>query len=175
MPSKKILEQKQQQVDVLAEQIKNSTAGVLVNYTGITVEQDTALRVELRKAGVAYKVYKNSMTGFACEKAGYGEMKNYLEGMTAFAVSPTDPVVAAKILKSYADKIPTFEIKAGYVDGGMLDAAGVNALADIPSKETLIAKMLGSLQSSLYGLAYVLQAKIDKENGEAAPAAEANA
>ncbi|NLE12057.1 MAG: 50S ribosomal protein L10 [Clostridiales bacterium] len=176
MPSKKILEEKQAQVAALSESIKNAAAGVLVQYTGITVEQDTALRTELRKAGVQYKVYKNSITRHACIDAGYPDMVPYLVGMTALAVSPEDQVAAAKILKSYAEKIENFELKAGFVDGGVLDAKGVSALAEIPGKETLIAKMLGSLQSSLYGLAYVLQAKIDKENsGEEAPAAAAEA
>ena len=86
--------------------------------------------------------------------------------MTAVATSENDTVAAAKILKKYADKIESFEIKAGFVDGSILDAAGVNELAELPSKEALIAKVLGSLQSSLYGLAYVLQAYVDKQNGE---------
>ena len=172
MPSAKILAKKQNDVAVLADKIKNATAGVLVNYQGITVDDDTKLRAELRAAGVDYKVYKNSITGRACEEAGYGDMKQYLEGMTAFAVSAEDPVAAAKILKKYADKIETFEIKAGFIDNGVIDAAAVNALADIPSKEGLICKLLGSIQSPLYKLAYGLQAIIDK-SGEEVPAAEA--
>ena len=171
MPSAKILAKKQNDVAVLAEKIKNATAGVLVNYQGITVEDDTKLRAEMRAAGVDYKVYKNSITGRACEEAGYGEMKQYLEGMTAFAVSENDPVAAAKILKKYAEKIETFEIKAGFIDNGVIDAAAVNALADIPSREGLICKLLGSIQSPLYKLAYGLQAIIDK-SGEEVPAAE---
>ena len=173
MPSKKILEEKQAQLDELVGKLKTASAGVLVNYQGITVEADTAMRAELRKAGVEYKVLKNTMTARACEAVGYGAMKDQLNGMTALAISQEDPVVAAKILKNYAEKIESFEIKAGFVDGGVLDAKGVMALADVPSKETLIAKMLGSLQSSLYGLAYVLQAKIDKENGGAEAPTEA--
>lgn len=175
MPSQKILEQKQQELDILIEKMKNSASGVLVNYQGITVEQDTAMRTALRKAGVEYKVYKNTMTARACDALGYGDIKPQLNGMTALAIGVSDPIAPAKILKEYAEKIPTFEIKAGYVDGGVLDAAGVNALAEIPSKETLIAKMMGSMQSSLYGLAYALQAIIDKENGGAAEEAPAEA
>ena len=171
MPSAKILAKKQNDVAVLAEKIKNATAGVLVNYQGITVDDDTKLRAEMRAAGVDYKVYKNSITGRACEEAGYGEMKQYLEGMTAFAVSENDPVAAAKILKKYAEKIETFEIKAGFIDNGVIDAAAVNALADIPSREGLICKLLGRIQSPLYKLAYGLQAIIDK-SGEEVPAAE---
>ncbi|MBQ8509569.1 MAG: 50S ribosomal protein L10 [Clostridia bacterium] len=173
MPSEKILAQKQQVVAELTEKIKSASSGVIVNYSGITVADDTALRAALRKAGVEYSVYKNSTTGRACENAGYGELKNVLEGMTAIAISNDDPVAPAKILKEYAEKIETFELKGGFVDGGVLDQKGVEALAAIPSKPILVGKMLGSLQKSLYGLAYVLQAKIDKENGGAEAPAEA--
>lgn len=173
MPSEKILSQKQQLVSELTDKIKAASAGVIVNYSGITVADDTALRAALRKAGVEYSVYKNTMTGRACEAAGYGELKNVLEGMTALAISTDDPVAPAKILKEYADKIETFELKGGFVDGGVLDKKGVEELAAIPPKPMLVGKMLGSLQKSLYGLAYVLQAKIDKENGGAEAPAEA--
>ena len=165
MPSNKILEEKKKVVEALAEKLKDAAAGVLVKYEGIKVSEDTELRVALRKAGVDYTVMKNTLTGRACDIAGYGDMKQYLEGMTAIAISKDDPIVAAKIMKEYADKIDSFEIKAGFVDGGIIDKAGVESLAATPSKEVLIAKMMGSLMSPLYGLAYVLQAKIDKENG----------
>ncbi len=172
MPSEKILLQKQQAVAELTDKIKAAQAGVIVNYSGITVADDTALRAALRKAGVEYTVLKNRMIGRACDNVGYGELNKVLEGMTAIAISTEDPVAPAKILKEYADKIETFELKGGFVDGGVLDKAGVEALAAIPPKPMLVGKMLGSLQKSLYGLAYVLQAKIDKENGgaEEAPA-----
>ena len=165
MPSEKILEQKKALVEALADKMGRAVSGVLVKYEGITVADDTALRNALRKAGVEYTVMKNTLTGRACDIAGYGEMKQYLNGMTAIAVSQDDPIAPAKIMKEYADKIECFEIKAGFVDGGVLDQAGVEALAATPSKEVLIARMMGSLMSSLYGFAYVLQAKIDKENG----------
>ena len=175
MPSNSILVQKQQVVADLAEQIKNSVAGVVVNYQGITVENDTAMRKALREAGVKYVVMKNTMTGRACDMVGYGDMKQYLEGMTALAISSTDPIAPAKILKEYADKVESFEIKAGFIDGGVIDAASVNDLANIPGREVLIGRLLGSIQSPLYGLAFGLQAIIDKEGGVAedeAPAAE---
>ncbi len=165
MPSNKILEEKKLVVENLAAKLQAAKAGVLVKYEGITVAEDTELRAALRKAGVEYTVMKNTLTGKACDIAGYSEMKQYLSGMTAIAVSNDDPIVAAKIMKQYADKLSKFEIKAGFVDGGFLDQAGVEALAATPSKEVLIAKMMGSLMSSLYGFAYVLQGKIDKENG----------
>ena len=177
MPSNKILEQKKQIVADLAESIKNSPAGVLVNYQGITVDTDTKMRKELREAGIKYVVVKNTMTGRACEMNGMDEMKPYLNGMTALAIGGDDPVAPAKIIKKYAEKLETFSILAGYLDGAVVDAKTVEALADIPSKETLIAKFLGSIRSPLFGLAYALQAVVDKggkveEAAEAAPAAE---
>ena len=165
MPSNKILEEKKQVVESLAAKLQSAKAGVLVKYEGIKVAQDTELRNALRKAGVEYSVMKNTLTGKACDIAGYGDMKQYLNGMTAIAISQDDPIAPAKIMKEFADKIECFEIKAGFVDGGVIDASAVEALAATPSKEVLIAKMLGSLMSPLYGLAYVLQGKIDKENG----------
>lgn len=171
MPSKSILEQKQAIVADLAEQLKNSPAGVVVNYQGITVDADTKMRKALREAGVKYMVMKNSLTGRACDEVGLGDMKQYLTGMTAIAIGTTDPVAPAKVLKEYAEKIESFQILAGYLDGAVVDVNTVNTLADIPSKEVLIAKLLGSIKSPLYGLAYALQAVVDKD-GEAAPAAE---
>ena len=177
MPSNAILEQKKQVVADLAEQIKASAAGVVVNYQGITVENDTALRKALREAGVKYVVMKNTLTGRACEMCGYGDMKQYLNGMTAIAISTAeDPIAPAKILKEYAEKIESFKILAGYCDGQVIDAAGVNSLAEIPSKEVLLAKFLGSIKSPIYNFAYAIQAVVDKQNeGEEAPAAEAAA
>ena len=171
MPSNSILVQKQQIVADLAEQLKNSVAGVVVNYQGFTVENDTAMRKALREAGVKYVVMKITMTGRACDMVGYGELKQYLSGMTAIAISENDPVAAAKVLKTYAEKVESFNILAGYVDGAVIDANTVNELADIPNKETLIAKLLGSIQSPLYKFAYAIKAVVDKENGgEEAPA-----
>ena len=175
MPSNKVLEAKRQVVEELAGKMQSAVSGVLVKYEGITVADDTALRTALRKAGIEYSVMKNTLTGRACDMVGYGDMKQYLSGMTAIALSQDDPIAPAKIMKEYADKIPSFEIKAGFVDGGVIDQAGVEALAATPSKEVLIGKMMGSLMSSLYGFAYVLQAKIDKENEGGAEATEAPA
>jgi len=172
MPSNAILEQKQKQVAELAELIKGSASGVIVNYQGITVDKDTAMRKALREAGVKYMVVKNTMTGRACEMCGYGELKNVLEGMTAIAISENDPIAPAKILKEYDQKIESFKILAGYVDGEVLDNAGVMELADIPSKEVLIAKFLGSIQSPVYKFAYAIKAVAEKLE-EGAPAEEA--
>ena len=178
MPSKKILEQKQTLVAGLAEEIKNSVSGVLVNYQGITVEDDTKMRKALREAGVKYKVVKNSLTGRACDEVGFSDMKQYLTGMTAIAISENDAVAPAKILKEYAEKIESFSILAGYVDGAVIDTKTVEALAEIPSREVLIAKFLGSIKSPVYGFAYAIKAVADKKaegGAEDAPAAEAAA
>ena len=171
MPSNSILEQKQAIVADLAEKLKNSPAGVVVNYQGITVEDDTKMRKALREAGVNYMVMKNSLTGRACDEVGMGDMKQYLTGMTAIAIGSEDAVAPAKVLKEYAEKIESFEILAGYLDGKVVDKATVEQLASIPSKEVLIAKLLGSIKSPLYGLAYALQAVIDKDGEGAAPEA----
>ena len=135
------------------------------------------MRKALREAGVDYKVMKNSLTGRACDEVGLGDMKQYLTGMTAIAIASNDPIAPAKVLKEYATKIDSFQILAGYCDGEVIDAAGVNSLAEIPSKEVLLAKFLGSIKSPIYNFAYAIQAIVDKENegSEEAPAAEAAA
>ena len=174
MPSNAILEQKQKIVADLAEQMRNSVSGVLVNYQGITVEDDTKMRKALREAGVSYMVQKNTLTGRACDEVGFSDMKQYLTGMTAIAISANDAVAPAKVLKEYADKIESFTILAGYVDGAVVSADTVKQLADIPSQEVLIAKFLRSIKSPVYSFAYALQAVIDK-SGEAPAQEEAPA
>lgn len=177
MPSNQILEQKKAVVKELADKLRAAQAGVLVNYQGITVEADTQLRRALRGAGVYYTVMKNTMTGRACEEVGLGEMKSYLEGMTAIAICGEDPLAPAKIMKEYADKIESFTIRAGFLDGAVLTATEVEALAAIPAKEVLIARMLGSLTGPIRSLAYALQGIVDKEGAteDAAPAEAAEA
>ena len=174
MASNAILEKKQAIVADLVDRLKSSPAGVVVNYQGITVEDDTAMRKALREAGVKYMVIKNSLTGRACDEVGFGDMKQYLTGMTAIAISENDPIAPAKVIKKYAEKIESFQILAGYLDGAVVDKETVIALADIPAKEVLIAKFLGSIKSPVYGLAYALQAVVDK-NGEAPATEEAPA
>ena len=172
MPSEKILEQKKAVVEALAEDMSKAASAVLVKYEGITVENDTKMRAALRAANVKYAVIKNTLISKACDKTGFEALKPQLEGMNALAISFDDPIAPAKILKEYAEKVETFEIRGGLLDGAVVDAATVNELADIPPKEVLVAKLLGSIQSPLYKFAYVLQAIIDKENegSEEAPA-----
>ena len=173
MPSAKILEQKQAMLAELVESMKNAESGVLVNYCGITVEEDTKLRKSLREAGVDYRVIKNTYIRKAAAEAGLDGFDNVLEGMTALAMSD-DAVAPAKILCKYAKDNENFTVKAGFIDGRVIDVAEVEALAAIPGKEGLIAKMLGSIQSPLYGLAIALQAIVDK-SGEAPAEAPAEA
>jgi large subunit ribosomal protein L10 len=170
MPSVKVLEQKKQVVAELAEKLKEAKSAVVVTYQGITVEDDTKLRTDLRKAEVEYKVYKNSIIARAMEEAGYGAIKDSLFGMCAVAFSAKDEVTPAKILKEYAEKVSTFELKAGFVDGGVIDAKAVEELASTPNKETLVCKVMGCMKSPVYGLAYALQAIIDKAEGTPAEA-----
>ena len=175
MPSSKVLEQKKAAVAELSEKMGRAASGVLVKYQGITVEDDTKLRAELRKAGVEYSVIKNSLIGRAADEVGFGELKSELTGMNAIALSYDDPVAPAKILKEYAEKIESFELRGGFLEGSVVSVDTIKELANIPSKEVLIGRMLGSLQGPLQGLAVALQAVIDK-SGEAAEApAEAEA
>ena len=171
MPSEKVLEQKKALVGNLAEKMGRAAAGVLVKYEGIKVDDDTKLRAAMRTAGVDYTVIKNTLIGKACEQAGFEGLKSELNGMNAIAISYDDPIAPAKILKEYAEKIETFEIRGGFLEGKVIDSAVVNELATIPPKEILIGKLLGSIQSPLYKLAYVLQAIAEKGETEA-PAAE---
>jgi len=160
MPNAKVLEEKKQLVSDLVDKFKNAASGVLVDYQGINVEQDTKMRTELREAGVDYFVFKNTLARLAVKECGFDDLLPVLEKMTAIAICENDPVAPAKILTSYADKIPTFNIKAGFVEGSVIDVQGVTRLATLPSKEELVAKVLGSLQSPIYGLVNVLNGNL---------------
>ncbi|MCL2083631.1 MAG: 50S ribosomal protein L10 [Oscillospiraceae bacterium] len=163
MPNPSVLAQKQAFVDQLAEKIKNASAGVLVDYKGINVADDTKLRRELRAAGVDYSVTKNTLLNFACEKIGFDSLNlsTHLKGTTALAVSADDPVAAAKILSDYAKKSNgKFSIKAGFVDGRVITSAEVAALAELPPREQLIARVLGGLNAPISGLVNVLNGNI---------------
>jgi len=160
VPSNKILEEKKQIVEDLKVRIKASAAGVFVDYQGITVEDDTKLRARMREAGVVYTVNKNSMYRLAIKDCGLEELDPIFEKMTALATSEGDPVAPAKILSEYADKIPTFRIKAGFLDGKPITDDKVVALAKLPSKEVLVATLLGALNSPITGLVNVLNGNI---------------
>ena len=172
MPSEKVLQAKQAKVAALTEQLKNAAACVLVDYKGITVEDDTKLRRELREAGVSYSVQKNTLIRLAMHELGYEQFDSVLEGTTAIAICENDQTAAARILGDFAEKSEkaggSFELKAGFVDKEVYDAAGVKALSKIPSKDILLAQLVGSLQGPMQKLAATLQALVDKKNEEAA-------
>jgi large subunit ribosomal protein L10 len=161
MPNAKVLSEKQAIVESLAEKLKNSCAGVLVDYSGTNVTTDTEMRRAMRAAGVEYMVVKNTLTRFAANKVGFEELDPYLNGPTALAVSATDPVAPAKIINEYASKKDsTIKIKIGFVDGKIVSAKEIKALADLPPKEVLVAQVLGTMIAPISGLANVLNANI---------------
>ena len=150
------VEQKKPIVAEIAENIKDAQSVVLVNYCGITVEADTALRKELREAGITYKVYKNTMMNFAFQGTACEPLCKQLEGPNAIAISKEDATAPARIIAKYAKAAPTLKMIGGVVEGNYYDEAGVNALAAIPSREELLGKLLGSIQSPIANLARVL-------------------
>ena len=161
MPSEKILLQKQEAVAELAEKLKGSIAGVLVDYKGITVAADTKLRKELREAGVDYFVVKNSLLSRAATIASLNGLDPVLKDSTAIALSENNAVVAAKILSKYADGSKgKFKVKAGFVEGHVIDAKGVDQLAKLPSREELVAQVLRGFNAPISGLVNVLNGNI---------------
>ena len=176
MPNAKVLAEKKAVVAELTEKLKNAASGVLVDYKGITVEDDTKLRAELRKNNVEYSVVKNTLTRFAAQEAGYGELDAYLNGTTALAISMDDAVMPAKLIGAFAKKSKTFEIKAGFVDGKVVDVATVQQLAELPSKEILLAMVLGTMNAPIASLARAIKAIAEQKGAPAeAPAEEAAA
>ncbi|MBR5218633.1 MAG: 50S ribosomal protein L10 [Clostridia bacterium] len=177
MPSAKILSQKQEQVAQLAEKMKSAASGILVDYRGLTVSEDTELRNKLREAGVEYKVVKNTLTRFAANQIGFEELDEILNGPTSMALSFDDPVAPAKILADFAKKNDNLEIKSGFLDGKVLTLDEIKTLAATPSRETLIARIMGSLNSPVSAVVRALQAIVDKgvEPAELAAAAAAEA
>lgn len=162
MPNAKVLSEKQAIVAALSEKLQHSAAGVIVDYKGISVAQDTALRVEMRKNGVEYFVVKNTLARFAVKNAGLDELIPVLEGTSALAICEGDPVAAAKVVAEFSKKMngEKFLIKAGFVDGKVISIEEVKALAELPSKEVLVATVLGTLMAPIRGLATVLDANI---------------
>lgn len=156
MPSEKILEQKKQHVAELAESFKAANVGVLVNYSGINVEDDTKLRKQLREAGCQYKVVKNTLLHLAFEQAGIEGLDEHLSGTTAIAYSENGYTEAPKILSDYAKDHENYQIKAGFIDGSQVDAHGIHDLAKLPPKEVLIAQVLGGFNAPIQGFANVL-------------------
>lgn len=153
-------------VDEIKGHVENAQSAVLVDYRGLTVEEDTRLRKTLREAGVVYKVYKNTMLKFAFEGTDFAQLDGQLEGPSAIAFGIDDATAPARIISEFAKTAPALEIKAGVVEGTYYDAAGMQVIANIPSRDVLISRLLGSMQSPITNMARVL--KQIAEKGEAA-------
>ena len=175
------VELKQPIVKEISEQIKDAQSVVDVDYRGLTVAEDTQLRKQLREAGVAYKVYKNTLVNFAIKGTDFESLSDVLEGPNAFAISTTDATAPARVIAKFAKTAPALEIKAGVVEGTFYDADGMKAIATIPSREELLSKFLGSIQSPITNFARVINqiaekggaADVEVKAEEAAPAEEA--
>ncbi|MGI6106506.1 MAG: 50S ribosomal protein L10 [Lachnospiraceae bacterium] len=167
------VELKQPIVDEISKAIDGAVGVVLVDHRGLTVEQDTALRKSLREAGVTYKVYKNTMINRAIAGTQFEGLKDLLNGPTAVAVSKTDATAPARVLSNFAKDNEKLEIKGGVIEGVLQDPAGIEKIAKIPSREVLLSKFVGSLQSPITNFARVLKQLADK--GGAAAAADASA
>ena len=165
MPSAKILAEKQARVSEIVDLLKGASAGVIVDYKGISVEDDTKLRKDLREAGVNYFVVKNSILRFAVKEAGLDELNDVLTGSTAIAVSNDDPIAPARILSKASEDLPdgVFSVKSGFMDGKVISVEEINKYAKLPSKETLIAQICGALKSPLSMLAICLKQVAEKE------------
>ena len=166
------IELKKPVVEEISANIKDAQSVVQADYRGLTVEQDTQLRKNLREAGVGYKVYKNTMMNFAFKGTDFEGLAPYLEGPSAMAYSDTDATAPARVLAEFAKKADKLQIKAGVVEGTVYDATGMAKIADIPSREVLLGRLLGSMQSPIANLARVLNQIAEKDG---APAAEAPA
>ncbi len=170
------VELKQPIVQEISEYIKDAQSVVLVDYRGLTVAEDTQLRKQLREAGVTYKVYKNTMLNFAFKGTDFESLAPALEGPSAVAISNSDATAPARVLAKFAKTAPALEMKAGVVEGTFYDAEGMKSIAAVPSREELLSKFLGSIQSPITNFARVLNQIAEKGgSGEAAeaPAAEA--
>ena len=177
MPNAKVLSEKQAVVANLTNKLQNAAAGVLVDYKGITVAEDTALRAELRKNNVEYAVVKNTLLQFAVNNCGMNELDSLLNGATALAICHDDPVAPARVVNDFAKKIDgRFEIKGGFMDGKVMPLNEVLALANIPPLPVLQAQVLGTMLAPISGLACVLKQIAEKQGAPAeAPAEEAAA
>ena len=153
--------------------VKDAQAVVVVRYSGMTVEQDTALRKELREAGITYKVYKNTMMNFAFAGTQCEALSKHLEGPNAIAISADDATAPARILAKYAKQVKHMELVAGVVEGKYFDVAGVQALADVPSRDILLGRLLGSMQSPVANFARVIKQIAEKDGAPAEEVAAA--
>ena len=166
------VELKQPIVDEISAQVKDAASVVVVDARGLTVAEDTQLRKQLREAGVSYKVYKNTLMKRAFEGTDFAQLDDVLEGPSAIAVAKEDATAPARILSKFAKTASNLEIKAGVVEGTFYDAKGMAAVASVPSREELLSKLLGSLQSPITNFARVLNQIAEQGGASEAPAAE---
>jgi len=164
MPSEKILEQKKQVVAELTDMLSGACAGVLVDYKGTNVADDTALRKELRESGVRYSVVKNTLLGRAAKSASLEGLCDVLEGTTAIATSTDDYVAAARILSKFTDTHKNFTIKSGFIDSDVISLEKITSLAKLPSREILLATVCNAFNAPISAFARVIQAIVDKQN-----------
>lgn len=150
-------------VEEISEYLKEAKSAVIVDYRGLTVEQDTKLRKNLREAGVVYKVYKNTMINFAIKDTAFECLAPHLEGPTAIAISTEDATAPARVLYEFSKEADALELKAGVVEGTYYDADGIKVIATIPSRETLLSKFLGSIQSPVANFARVIKQVAEKQ------------
>lgn len=153
-------EKKEQIVEEIKQKFENSSSAILIDYRGLTVEEVTDLRKQFRESGVDYKVYKNTLTELAVKSLGMDELVPFLKGPTAIAFGVEDPVAPAKIINDGIKKLKKMELKVGVVEGRVIDVEEIKALADLPSREELIAKMLGSMNAPVTNLVGVLSGTI---------------
>ena len=171
MPNAKVLSEKQAIVEALAERIKSAGAGVLVDYKGITVAEDTALRTELRKDGVEYTVVKNTLTRKALDKLGMSDLDHVLNGTTSLATAEHDPIAPFRIINDYSKKLgERFNIKAAFMEGKVLSESEIAEMAELPSKDALYAKVLGTMIAPITGLAVCLGQILEQKGGSLEPA-----
>lgn len=152
-------------VQEISDSIKDAQSVVIVDYRGLTVAEDTQLRKQLREAGVTYKVYKNTFMNFAFKGTEFESLSDVLEGPNAIAISMTDATAPARILADFAKKAPALEIKAGVVEGNFYDTEGMKSISAIPSREVLLSRLLGSMQSPIANFARVIK-QIAEKDGE---------
>ena len=164
------VEQKQPIIQEISGYLDGASAAVLVDYRGLSVADDTALRKELRESGIIYKVYKNSMINFAVKDTVFEGLSKNLEGPTAIAIAKDDATAPARIISKFAKKATALTFKAGVVEGTYYDEEGMKAVADIPSRDILLGRLFGSMQSPIANLARVLNQIAEAGGGEAAAA-----
>jgi len=171
MPNAKVLSEKQAIVAALTERIQNASSGIFVDYQGITVAEDTALRTEMRKENVEYTVVKNTLTRIAADKLGMNELDPILNGSTSLATSSEDPIAPFRIISEYSKKLnDRFNVKAAFMEGKILNEQEIAELSTLTSKNDLYAKLAGSLNAIIGGLAVCLGEVLEQKGGSVAPA-----